>query len=497
MFRKKRLLKPIASLFLIVFAIDAFAIEVPIYSFSINSYTQNTNDYLPSDDKDYLTPILKPEYQSLQLQQFYNHYYASDAKGLSPWSQQMVSSVLPIVKKIELEILEGFDNQNVDASKRHYAENFKEHDSAWLNTIKKNIDLDALDSNEFRDENKAIVIANTFGRALPENAPDFFHPSLPGEGFPFDNLQESAIWVGTPLYVIAVSKDAAWSLVLTPDTYLAWVKSSDIAYASPGFVNKWQSAAQKGLIAITQTGISIVDKQNHFQFTGYIGAVFPLAQFDEDATSMLIPVKNQNNQAVITLGIINKNAASLMPLVASKKNIATIINQLQNRPYGWGGAFFYNDCSQELKSLFTPFGIWLPRNSSQQAKLNASMDLSKNTLDERLAALKEKGHPLMTIIYIGGHVMLYVGNKTTNNGVEAVTYQNVWGLSPANKDKRYVIGQALFLPLLKQYPENAEINSLANSSYFKLIFLDELDTKIASPQDFIRYFSKSDSAGRS
>lgn len=76
-----------------------------------------------------------------------------------------------------------------------------------------------------------------------------------------------------------------------------------------------------------------------------------------------------------------------------------------------GSAFFFNDCSQELKSIFTPFGIWLPRNSGQQAQLDSTLDLSKHNLDERLSLLKEKGHPLMTIIYIRGHVMLYLGNK--------------------------------------------------------------------------------------
>ena len=29
-------------------------------------------------------------------------------------------------------------------------------------------------------------------------------------------------------------------------------------------------------------------------------------------------------------------------------------------PYGWGGMYFYNNCSAELKSLFTPFGFGYP-----------------------------------------------------------------------------------------------------------------------------------------
>ena len=462
--------------------------EVPIYDFPV-TYSQNANDYLSPDAEDYNKTLLSPEYQNLQLKQFYNHYYSNDAQGLSPWSRQMVTSALPLMKKVAPEILEDFNNQNKSNEDKHYAENFKEHDQTWWSRIRDNMDLSALASSEFKEENRAISIANTYARALPDNAPDFFHTSLPGQGFPFDNLQESAIWTGTPLYVFSVSKDKAWSLVLTPDGYFAWVKSNDVAYVSSGFINQWQTAAQHSLIAVTQTETSVVDAQQQFQFTGYIGSVFPMIERNSQQTSILIPVKNSHNQAMIKTGIINTKASNIMPLTASPKNLVKIINQLKNRPYGWGGAFFFNDCSQEMKSIFTPFGIWLPRNSAQQAQLSSTLDLSKNNADERISLLKEKGHPLMTIIYIGGHVMLYVGNKDSNNNrAAAITYQNVWGMSPESRDKRYVIGQSLFFPLLKNYPENPDVSSLAGKSNFKLVYLDELNLKTDSPRSFANRF---------
>ena len=479
---KKRIFNILSSLFFLLYVSAASAMEVPIYDFSIKSYTQNVSDYLAPESNDYSQPLVDQGYQFSQLQQFYNHYYASNSKGLSPWSEDLVKSVLPIVKKVELMIVEDFDNQNKSATERHYAENFKEHDEVWLNKIKQNMGFDDLENNSFNPNNRAIAVANTFARALPDDAPDFHHASLPGQGFPFDNLQESTIWAGTPLYIFSVSKDKAWSLVLTPDAYFAWVKSSDIATTSKGFIQQWQAAAQKGMVAITETETSVQDVQHHFQFKGYIGAVFPLAKIDDQATFILIPVKN-DQQAVIKVGTVNKQASALMPLVASKKNMAKIIKQLQNRPYGWGGAFFFNDCSQELKSLFTPFGIWLPRNSAQQAKFDSTVDLSSSNVDERLNTLKTKGHALMTIIYVGGHVMLYLGNQ----GEEAITYQNLWGLAPANRDKRYVVGQSLLLPLLKSYSEAADASSLADRSLFKLVYLDELNTTVSKSQAFAQY----------
>lgn len=474
--------------FLFLCFTTCFALEVPVYDFPIGSYSQNANDYLSADGENYHKALLSPEYQNVQLKQFYNHYYASDAHGLSPWSRQMVTSALPLMKKIEPEIVEHFNNQNRPNETKHYAENFKEHDHAWWNKIREKMDLNAIASSEYNEENRAIAVTNTYARALPDIAPDFFHASLPGQGFPFDNLQESAIWAGTPLYVFSMSKDKAWSLVLTPDGYFAWVKSHDIAYVSSAFVNQWQEAAQHNLIAITRTEASIIDPQQQFQFTGYIGAVFPMVERNSQQTSILIPVKNKHNQAAIRTGVIQTNASSVMPLTASPNNLVAIVNQLKNRPYGWGGAFFFNDCSQEIKSIFTPFGIWLPRNSSQQAKLSSTFDLSKHNTDKRIQLLQEKGHPMMTIIYVGGHVMLYVGNKDINNKAVAITYQNVWGMSPEPGDKRYVIGQSLFIPLLKHYPENPDIKSPAGKSNFKLVYLDELNVTADSPQGFANKF---------
>lgn len=134
----EQLSKRLITFSLMLFFSLSYAVEVPIYDFSIKAYTQNTNDYLPSDSADYEVSLLKPDYQAAQLQQFYKHYYATDAQALSPWSEQMVKSILPVVKKIELQILDDFDNQNKTGTDRHYAENFKEHDESWLNQIKQN-----------------------------------------------------------------------------------------------------------------------------------------------------------------------------------------------------------------------------------------------------------------------------------------------------------------------------------------------------------------------
>lgn len=218
--------------------------------------------------------------------------------------------------------------------------------------------------------------------------------------------------------------------------------------------------------------------------------VFPLIQRGNQVTTLMIPVKN-NNQATIQTGFIASDAATVMPLIASPQNFVKIINQLKNRPYGWGGAFFLNDCSQETKSLLTPFAIWLPRNSAKQTKFDTTIDLSAKTLDERINFLKEKGRPLLTLIYVNGHIMFYIGvAKLNDQGLVPMTYQNVWGMVPETRDKRYVIGQAVFWPLLKTYPERPEVMSQLAKPVLKLVNLDQLNINPDSPSVYAEKYFK-------
>ena len=62
--------KPFLSILLCLFVSVSSAMEVPVYDFSIKSYTQNIGDHIPSDSDDYSTGLLKPEYQD-------RHYVAS------------------------------------------------------------------------------------------------------------------------------------------------------------------------------------------------------------------------------------------------------------------------------------------------------------------------------------------------------------------------------------------------------------------------------------
>jgi hypothetical protein len=186
-------------------------------------------------------------------------------------------------------------------------------------------------------------------------------------------------------------------------------------------------------------------------------------------------VRNTNGQAQLNLSTIKNDLRSNilpMPVTPDRAHFALVLKEMVDQPYGWGGMNFYNDCSQELKNIYTPFGIWLQRHSSLQVqglKID-NLDDVKNE-DARIDFTRKHAHPFMTIAYIGGHIMMYVGED--ENDIP-VFYQNIWMVREKNTSQTQIIGQSLFLPL-NIADEN--LHSLADPNirdHFWLGYIDEL-----------------------
>lgn len=449
-------------LLLSVISFKVAAFNVHIRYFPIEHYSQSVSDYLPNNAPNYSKRLLTKAYQQKQLQRFLRHTQGD----LSPWHKVYIKEHLKSVIKDQRALLGNY-RQEINDGLNHYQQNYRRHHLPWVNALEANMQLQS--HLIYNKGNRAIMIKNTLVRELPDIAPDFYHPSIAGEGFPFDTLQASNLWVGTPIYVIQTSKNKQWSLILTPEGYEAWVSSDSYAYTSTSFIKRWRHLSNKALMAFTKSEVTVLNKQSQFAFTAYVGAFLPLASKTRTQISIYYPIKNNKGHAKMAIGRVNKKAITAMPLTANRNNFARLIKSLKGRPYGWGGRYFYNDCSEEMKNLFTPFALWLPRNSSAQSKIAKTIDLSKKSINERLAYLKKHGKPLITLIYVGGHIMLYVGRHDN----ELISYQNVWGLPGKHQKMRYIIGAASFLPLKKKY-EIDDIKSQADKKEFKLIYLHKL-----------------------
>lgn len=446
--------------------------------FPLDKYDQTVSNWIKPTDDNYDTPLLSKPIQQKRLEIFYEHYFGS----VSPWNIDFVTRILQQaapddLKTLEKSLLSYFSNENKPDNEIGYGENFRPHSVAWIDAISANLNLSQFDHLTYQFENRGIAVDNLQARALPTDDVHFYNYKLAGQGYPFDNLQISTLWAGTPVYILGETKDHAWELVITPE-YIGWVKSQGIARADSAFVSNWSSAAKTNLVAITQTNTSIANEKGRFLFSSYVGSVFP-GVTTADGFQLMVPAADEDQNAVVKKAWVSTDVATSMPLTATPHHFATIMQTLISRPYGWGGMYLYNDCSQELKSLFTPFGIWLPRHSSDQVNVGTKVDMTTASADKRLAYLMENGRSFLTLVYISNHVVLYVGNYSNPNktgAMMAMTYQNVWGLSPNPPDRRAIIGKSVLLPMLLEYPEDASLVSEAGKKYFQVAFLNEMPT---------------------
>ena len=134
------------------------------------------------------------------------------------------------------------------------------------------------------------------------------------------------------------------------------------------------------------------------------------------------------------------------------------------------------DCSALTRELFTPFGIWLPRNSVAQARTGAVNMLEGMTTEEKEEQILRNGVPFLSLVGMRGHIMLYVGKY---NGRPAI-FHNVWGVRTvegSDTDGRFVIGRAVVTSITP----GAELKNL----YRTTTFADRLRT-LSTPADTLQ-----------
>ncbi|WP_106280272.1 SH3 domain-containing C40 family peptidase [Paraburkholderia sp. BL25I1N1] len=464
--------------------------------FPIGHYDQNVDHWLEPDSPGYDQPFLSPAEQQAHFKALYTRYFGTGTAAPSPWNASFVTMRVYRQQGADIAALQQrrivrFDNTGKSGADIGYGENFRPHDKAWIDAIAQNMNVAQFTQMAvYQPQRRAIATSNLMVRELPTNDPSFYDHRLAGEGYPFDNLQISAVRPGTPLYVLGGSVDGAWHYVQTPDVQ-GWVRSDGVGMADDRFVDTWRAATGKALGAVIVASAPVRDSRGVFRFDAPAGTLLPIvpantarpaqakpaasdigaAAEPAAARQILVPARDADGRALIRTAALSDAQIAPAPLAATPRHLAMLMKTLIGRPYGWGNSGLYNDCSSELQSIFAAFGVWLPRHSSTQMSAGRMIDLSSSTPAQRLDYLAQHGEPLRTLIYIGGHVMLYIGNTTRNGSAVPVVYQDVWGLRPADDSRRAVIGGSVILPLFEHIPEDATLQSLAATPTFQISIL--------------------------
>lgn len=259
---------------------------------------------------------------------------------------------------------------------------------------------------------------------------------------PFDYFQYSSLALGTPVFISHISKDKQWYFVETP-LAAGWLPVGSVGTVDANFEQRYQNGRYAALI---RDNVPVTSDRGLSLGKVHIGSMFPVLRATETELTLMVPVRGPGNTAAIGTTTLTDADAVIKPLPLLPKLVAVIGNQMMGQPYGWGGMYDLRDCSSTTRDLFTPFGLWLPRNSSSQAKAWRYSSVEGLSPDAKEQAIIAEGIPFASLLWMKGHVGLYVGKYKG----KAAFFHNVWGVrvdDNGENEGRHVIGRCVVTSL--------------------------------------------------
>lgn len=399
----------------------------------LTRFPQDASAYLPEDPD---APIIDMESQRASAGEYLRNHYA-------PWYNTDLSYLELSMDKV----LEFHSNM---AKKRYFVAGGSPFPAA---SMKKIMDNGRIDPNAA--PRPAVAVADADVRVLPTSTP--LYPSAAsacGERglLKLDSMQNSALKPAEPLAVYAMSGDGAWYFIST-GTVVGWVRSNKAAFVGDVFIKEYVNAKHR---VVARDNLAVRGNKGEALAVAKMGAVIP-----SDGEALLLPRRGVGGVAEIVRFTPEKGAAPAFPVAFTPRNAALAIGQIAGEQYGWGGANGLRDCSAMTRDYFSVFGVWLPRNSGDQAKAGAALPLKNLDAGKRIETIIASAVPFATLIHMPGHIMLYIGAYD----FEPAVLHNVWGVRRyvgGGKVGRAVIGRTAVTGLRA----GAEIQNRPKSSLF-------------------------------
>ena len=298
----------------------------------------------------------------------------------------------------------------------------------------------------------AITVVPTSLRVLPTHRPVFNDPASPGQGFPFDYLQNSLVPAGTPVRVVHTSLDGAWYLVKAAHVS-GWVRPWEVAWVDQGFMDAYRASE---LIALIRDDAAITTAEGMYALHGRVGMLLPRSsEFPPPGkVAVRAPQRRADGWAELKDARIAGEQVAPWPLAATADKYVQVLNGLLGQAYGWGGMYENRDCSALIQDVQALFGITMPRNSRAQAQAGRVVNLEGLSAVRKEQVVLEQGVPLLTIVNMPGHVMLYLGPDPVSG--RPVVLHSIWGLrireaqrreSPSATPGRWVLGRTVITTL--------------------------------------------------
>ena len=225
----------------------------------------------------------------------------------------------------------------------------------------------------------------------------------------FDELQNSALDIATPVVIRHRSFDGEW-VFTTSSLSSGWIHAQDVALSDEEQMRYFWNAP---FVMATSPKADIYLDQHRTQFYGSVrmGGRLPAGAASQDAREILLPRRNSDGTVALSSAFVNAADVQQGYLAYTPRNVLTQAFKMLHQPYGWGGMYGAQDCSRFLQEVFATVGIELPRNSSAQIQTGEALARwTAGTPDEEeLRVFNSKDVGGMALLGMKGHIMLYLG----------------------------------------------------------------------------------------
>ncbi|MDU9787441.1 NlpC/P60 family protein [Helicobacter pylori] len=303
-----------------------------------------------------------------------------------------------------------------------YGEDLKPNAKAFNDELIKSMDIEHYPSAKI----KAVVARDSDVRAVPTNKPYY----LSQKGYPFDRYQNSLIFQGTPVLITHFNTDKTYAHIQSSFVY-GWIKVSDLAYMRDKDIELLTHL--KDYVMPIKDKIPLYTDYGDFYTNARVGELFALIPQSQNASQK--PPKKElkaygflrdaKGYATLQSVILDEKDFFVFPKAFNSENMAYFIDTMLGQKYGWGGLLGNRDCSAFTRDSFANFGILLPRNSYAQSRYaNNYVDLSSMKTKEKEDYILKNATPFGTLIYLKGHIMLYLGAHNH----QAIVAHSIWSV---------------------------------------------------------------------
>ena len=221
----------------------------------------------------------------------------------------------------------------------------------------------------------------------------------------FDVLQETCLDPGEPLLILHQSANGYFYYVQSYN-YSGWISRFNV-----GLTDKktWlQFVKLKDFLVVTDAKYAVKIGKNDVLYQQ--GARLPVVAEQPSFYTVEVPLR-------LPTGNLQKRRVNVPKLSKAlhrgyldytTNNILRSAFRFYGMPYGWGGLKDSVDCSALVLNAYRTVGIYLPRNTDEQAN-SAGERNQMEGLDDAAKLEVIKGLQPGACLYMDGHVVLYIG----------------------------------------------------------------------------------------